>query len=155
MTISTLYLLRHAKSDWSDPTIDDHGRPLNERGRRAAKFMGEFMQKNAMIPEMIACSTAKRTVETLDLLIPSFANSPLIEYDERIYEASTTTLIYLLEEYRDHPGNLMIIGHNPGIEALIYALTARQERIPTATLAVIEMSDTPRLSNIFRPKELM
>lgn len=155
----TLYLFRHAKSDWNDPSLADHERPLNDRGRRAAKFMGEFMNRKGLLPDVIACSTSKRTRETLDLLLPLGEKTPIIEYDDRIYEASANTLLYLVAEYAERTHRLMIIGHNPGIESLIYAMTTQHERIPTATLAVIQMlGDDPKpsdLLNIYRPKELM
>ena len=67
--MKTLYLLRHAKSSWDDSRVSDFDRPLNNRGRREAEKIAEYMKENKYIPEYIICSTAKRTRETLDLIL--------------------------------------------------------------------------------------
>ena len=61
----TLLLLRHAKSSWKDPTVHDHDRPLNRRGRQAARTMGEFMKARGLVPDLILTSSAVRAQETV------------------------------------------------------------------------------------------
>src|SRR5881227_1774110 len=92
-----LYLLRHAKSNWDDPDIDDFDRTLNKRGRRAAKAMATYFREAGLAPSMVLCSPAKRTRETLKYLQPSLGAAPIL-FDRRIYEASYQTLLHCLAD---------------------------------------------------------
>jgi len=60
-----IYFIRHAKSDWSNPQLNDHERPLNKRGMKDAPLMAEIMQKSGISPDAIFSSTAKRAFTTL------------------------------------------------------------------------------------------
>lgn len=134
-----LYLLRHAKSSWSNPALRDYDRPLNDRGRRQARAMGEFFQENAFEIDGIFCSGAQRTRETLDLLLESYDYRGEIEYKDEIYAASVSTLKDLIRQ-ADFD-SLLMIGHNPEIEALAEDLTGEVLIMPTCMLAVINMEE--------------
>jgi phosphohistidine phosphatase len=162
--VKTLYLLRHAKSSWDDASLTDHDRPLNERGRRAAAFMGRFFAEGDVSPELIVCSTSRRTRETLELLYPDHSLCPTVKFEELIYEAGTNTLRNVVAETSGEIVKLMLIGHNPGTESLINYLTGRLEPMPTAALAVISLdvehwhhinNDSGKLVGVFRPRALM
>ena len=144
-----LMLLRHAKSDWSTPGQRDQDRPLNPRGREAATKMGAYMVRHALIPDLIVASTAKRAVETLDLLLAAFEQEPRHVAEAVVYEAGPNALLGVLKETPRTVHSLMVVGHNPGLgelAALLIAsgeVEARQrllEKFPTAGLAVIDFA---------------
>jgi phosphohistidine phosphatase len=144
-----LMLLRHAKSDWSTPGQRDQDRPLNGRGREAAPKMGAYMVRHALIPDLIVVSTAKRAVETLDLLLPAFDKEPRVASEPAIYEAGPNALLGVIKQTARSVHSLLIVGHNPGlaeVAALLIAsgeVEARQrliEKFPTAGLAVIDFA---------------
>jgi len=144
-----LMLLRHAKSDWSTPGQRDHERPLNPRGREAAGKMGAYMVRHALIPDLIVASTAKRVVETLDLLLAAFEQEPRHVPEGAVYEAGPNALLDVVKETPRAVHSLMMVGHNPGLgelAALLIAsgeVEARQrllEKFPTAGLAVIDFA---------------
>lgn len=141
-----LILLRHTKSDWPSGMVD-HDRPLAARGRRAAPLMGRLLLDRGYIPDKVLVSTAQRTVETWALASAGLIRLPPAEQDPRIYEAPPHALANLIRETDDAVGTLLIVGHNPGIEALAYDLVAagpaeaRQRmsrKYPTGGLAVID-----------------
>ena len=78
--MKVLLLMRHAKSSWGDPTIKDHDRPLNNRGKKDAPRMGKLLKENNLIPDIILSSTAKRAEMT-----QSLANILKILYLNRRY----------------------------------------------------------------------
>ena len=144
-----LMLLRHAKSDWANPTLRDHDRPLNARGRESAPKMGAYMARHALVPELIVASTAKRVVETLDLALAAFEIAPKIKSEPRVYEAGANALLGLVKEAPRAVHSLLLVGHNPGMAEFASSLIAsgdvdaRQrliEKFPTAALAVIDFA---------------
>jgi phosphohistidine phosphatase len=162
--MKTLYLLRHAKSSWDDASLSDFERPLNERGRRTAPFMGELMKRRGLSPDVIVCSPAERARETARLVRDSGGMSSEIDFDPRIYEASPDDLLKVVSGLNGKYTSAMLVGHNPGIEAFIHYLTGHIERMPTAALAVIELDIEKwdeigdrcgRLMSIIRPKDEM
>ncbi|MEO7673790.1 MAG: histidine phosphatase family protein [Pyrinomonadaceae bacterium] len=162
--MKTLYILRHAKSSWNEPSIADFDRPLNERGRNAAPFMGELMALKSLRPDLIISSSAKRAMQTAVLVKESSGSNATIQYDEKIYEASPQTLSAVISQIGEDIESVMIVGHNPGIEGLINHLTGKLEAMPTAALAAVSL-DIPawsridancgRLNFIIRPNDEM
>ena len=160
--MKTLYLLRHAKSSWTDAGLADFKRPLNERGLTAAPFMGELMARNEYLPDVILSSPATRANMTARLVKESGKLDAEIQSEHRIYEASPHVLRKVISEIDDAHTSAMIVGHNPGIESFIGYLTARLEPMPTAALAVIlldidqwiDINDRcGKIQNIHRPKD--
>jgi phosphohistidine phosphatase len=144
--MKTLYLLRHAKSSWDDPNLDDFHRPLNKRGRKAARAMADYFAHHGLRPAMVLCSPALRTRQTLDALAAQL-DAVEITFDERIYEASLQTLLARIHELPDHAGQVLLVGHNPGLERLALtlaetgvgdlALARLHDKFPTGTLAML------------------
>ncbi|MCB5181191.1 SixA phosphatase family protein [Streptomyces antimicrobicus] len=138
-------ILRHAKADW--PDVPDHDRPLAERGRKDAPAVGLKLAATGIAFDLALCSTAARTRETWKLAVHELPQRPRTVYEERLYDASLGEIIALLNETSDEVGDLIVIGHNPGMHALADALTgsaegdalARMNRsgFPTAALAVV------------------
>lgn len=114
----TLILMRHAKSAWDDPMLDDHDRPLNKRGRRSATALGDWMRHAGLTPDQILCSSARRTQETCERLGLGLPAPPLPE----LYHASPAAMLDLLQQARGHC--VLMIGHNPGIAEFAAALVA-------------------------------
>ncbi|WP_258548733.1 histidine phosphatase family protein [Thalassospira profundimaris] len=142
--MKTLLLLRHAKSSWSDPGRADHDRELNRRGEKAAPFMGRFLREQALIPDLVWCSTAARTVQTLGLLGRDFATHADVIYSEDLYMAGESVLLESLHHTHEDATSVMFIGHNPGIEMFAQALfgagdaearDAMARKYPTCALA--------------------
>lgn len=162
--MKTLFLMRHAKSSWDNSDLADFDRPLNERGKKAAPFMGEYMSRNGFDPELILSSPAVRARETARLAKEGGDLTAEIEYNERIYEASPQTLLQAASEIEDRFGSAMIVGHNPGTEGFIRLLTGRPETVPTAALIVIDLAisnwseirgECGNLRELIRPKDEM
>lgn len=142
----TLYLLRHAKSSWDDPTLSDFDRPLNPRGRRAAPVVGRYMAEHDMLPEVILCSAARRTRETLGLILPALSRDCTIHVERRLYDlGGAAGLTARLGEIAGLERRVLMIGHNPALEDLAHGLAgpgsdpdARRDmarKFPTAALA--------------------
>ncbi len=161
--MKTLFILRHAKSNWDNQDLSDFERPLNERGRRAAPLMGGVMRSNKFVPDLILSSPATRAKETAELVKEAAKFDGRINFDERIYEATPARLIEVLEEQSDDFSSILIVGHNPAFEGLVRFLTAKIEPMPTAALAVVdvpieswsELNEAKGdLRILIRPKEL-
>lgn len=147
MTIK-LALLRHAKSSWDDPTLIDHARPLNNRGRKAAPLMGEWLADHIR-PDLILCSDAKRTVQTAEATRPALGRPPL-ELRPDLYHASPNAMLDLLQQ--QSASQILLIGHNPGIGELANCLAQtlpdhpRFADFPTAAAAVFTFPGWDRLA---------
>jgi phosphohistidine phosphatase len=145
--MKTLTLLRHAKSGWDDPVSRDFDRPLNPRGRRAARTVAVEMKAQGLAFDLVLASPARRVEETIAELESSFG--PLRpEFDQRLYLASTATLLDLVRAAPDRAGRLLLVGHNPGLEELALCLSGRDQgqlrgeieaKYPTGTLAEIDL----------------
>jgi len=158
-----LYVLRHAKSSWDDTRLDDLDRPLNDRGEHAAPMMGRVMSEKGFEPDAIVASPAMRAKTTAELARSGGEFKAAIRFDERIYEAGVQMLIDVISETDEADASLMIVGHNPGMEALIRVLTGKTTAMPTAALAVIDLGinkwrdigpDSGTLVDVLCPKEI-
>ena len=104
-----LILLRHAKSSWDDFAQSDHDRPLNKRGRGAAKAIGGWLAEQGYLPEHVLCSTAARTRETLTRA----AVTAEATFLQSLYHASADRILDLIQTHGAGQ-SLMVVGHNPG-----------------------------------------
>ncbi|WP_128377956.1 SixA phosphatase family protein [Streptomyces cavernae] len=116
-----IVLFRHAKADW--PQVPDHERPLADRGRKDAAVAGRKLADTGIPFDLALCSTANRTRETWKLAVQEFPQRPKTVYEERIYEASPGELITVLNEIPDDVQNVILIGHNPGVQGLAEVLS--------------------------------
>jgi len=143
----TLSLLRHAKSSWDDPNLDDHERPLAKRGTKDTPRIAAYMAKHDLRPDLILCSDAVRTRATLALILAAWSDAaPPMLYEEELYLAPPSVLLERVQRVENAVRHLMLIGHNPGVHALGLELTGSGERksiaglakgFPTAALAVL------------------
>ena len=117
-----LYLLRHAKSDWGDPGLDDFDRPLAARGRGAAPAVARWMNRNGCAPGFVLCSTARRAAETWALVSDVLEGDPEVETTGDLYHAAPAGLLALAQGLPDRHAAAMMVGHNPGFHLLACAL---------------------------------
>jgi len=169
--MKSLTLLRHAKSGWDDPVSRDFDRPLNPRGRRAARTVGLEMKAQGLAFDLVLASPARRVIETLAEVGAAYgALEP--EYDERLYLASTATLLEIVRGTPDQVERLLLVGHNPGLEELALRLSSRDEgglrgevevKYPTGTIAEIGLpvehwaqvkERTGKIVRFIRPRDL-
>ncbi|HYA44892.1 MAG TPA: histidine phosphatase family protein, partial [Acidimicrobiales bacterium] len=116
-----LYLLRHAKSSWGEPNLEDRARPLAPRGLKAAKDVGDHMRKGTIAPALVLCSTALRARQTLEALrLPGEAS-----YEDSLYGASAADLMARLRRLPATLGSVMLVGHNPGLQELAVSLVGK------------------------------
>lgn len=171
-----LLLLRHAKSDWSDPSLGDHDRPLAPRGARAAGDMARFLRREKLVPPVVISSSSVRTRETWQRVAAKLEHAPEPVFTDQLYLATASSMLKLLAGCPAEHSRVMLIGHNPGIErlALMLALTCEAEsdsgalatlrsKYPTGALAVLESdarswaeveSRGARLVRFVRPRDL-
>ena len=161
--MKTLYLLRHAKSSWKDPGVEDFDRPLNGRGREAAPLVGELIRKRKLRVDLIISSPAARARQTAALVRESAGLSADLLFDERIYEADVARLLEVVTQAAESADALLLVGHNPGMEELLTFLTGEGRSMPTAALACVPLDvekwakvreSAGRLEWFVRPKEL-
>jgi phosphohistidine phosphatase len=145
--MKTLHVLRHAKSSWAEPGLDDHDRPLASRGRRDTKRLASYMQEAGIRPEIVLCSTARRAQETL-AGVRSALGDGAVRSDRELYGASGSELVLLLRRLPAGIGSAMVVGHNPGLEELVALLASAGEddavrqlrtKFPTGALAALEL----------------
>lgn len=171
--MKTLGLFRHAKSDWDDPRARDFDRTLNDRGRRGAALMGRHIIEHGIKWERILASPAVRVTQTIEVAMQAANVKAPVRWDRRIYLASSPTLIDLLREQEGDPASILMVGHNPGLEDVIFDLVPDdgssplrdivEEKFPTAAYAVLELDcenwadiveGFARLVHLSRPRDL-
>jgi len=116
----TLILTRHAKSDWASAALGDHDHPLNARGQRQAPLIGQWLAARGPVPDMVLCSDAIRTRQTLDLILAEIPHAPRVLHLAGLYLADPDSMLGCLR--RAEGQVVMMVGHNPGIAAFAQAL---------------------------------
>ena len=171
--MKTLGLFRHAKSDWHDPRARDFDRPLNPRGERGAGLVGRHIFDHNVKWDKVIASPAVRVAETIELAAKATGRPIAVNWDRRIYLASSATLLDLLREQKDDPGSVLMVGHNPGLEDVIFDLVPDdgtsplrdvvELKFPTASFAVLELDiehwselkdRCGKLVHLIRPRDL-
>jgi phosphohistidine phosphatase len=170
--MKTLTLLRHAKSSWDGSAASDFGRPLSKRGHKAARTVGRELKNRGIAFDAVVASPAARVVETIEDFAEGYGSPIRPRFDPRLYLASAATLLSVVREADDSTGHLLLIGHNPGLEALALLLTRddgnglRRElatKYPTATVAEIALpidhwteaeAGQGELARFIRPRDL-
>ena len=165
----SLILMRHAKSDWSSHTADIE-RPLNDRGRRDAVSMGEYLKQLDLVPDRMLVSSAQRTRETASLLLNNLpVDENNITFDQQLYLAGMDTLRETIELYASEGQCLLILAHNPGMDYMVSYLASSPPSLSESgklmttcaaacfTLDSLDSLKKPgqgELQNLIRPKEI-
>ncbi len=118
-----IHILRHAKSSWDYPSLDDFDRPLAERGRLAGETMSEYLRLADIEPDLVLCSSAVRAKQTLACIRPALGADATVKFDKRLYGAGQRALLSRLRSLPDEVTSVMLIGHNPALQSLALALT--------------------------------
>lgn len=114
--MKTLCLIRHAKSSWHDPAMDDKQRPLDERGELDAKVLGDFLKAKKLTPDIILCSPAIRTAVTAEIVARELGlKADQVIANEEIYEAGVETLLAVIQQLPKKYSTVFLVGHNPGL----------------------------------------
>jgi phosphohistidine phosphatase len=162
--MKTLLIMRHANSNWDHPDCSDFERPLNSLGLKVAPFMANLIFENNLQPNLIISSPAKRAKQTAILVKEVAEVKTKINYSEKIYEASPFLLLNLVSGTADTCDSLLLVGHNPGIEGLIYILTGEIQSMSTASIAKLTLNIEKwdeikgycgRLDLVMRPERMM
>lgn len=142
-------LLRHAKSSWADATLEDHDRPIQDKGRGRARNLASWLDDRALGADLVLCSTALRTRQTLDIVLPVLGN-PEVRFEPSIYEADAETLLALLHAVGEEHERVLLVGHDPGLQllAIRLAMTATgdalerlKRKYPTSAFALLSFGD--------------
>lgn len=146
--MKTLFVLRHAKSDWSTEGQDDHERSLSDRGERAALVIGRYMAQTGYRPDFILCSDARRAAETCAIVTSQWQMVSPIEAERALYQAGRSGVLRRLGAVVSKYESVMLIGHNPDLHELVAGLAqsgsvewiqSATGKFPTAALAVLEL----------------
>lgn len=138
--MKTLLIVRHAKSDWGQPGLADHDRPLNERGRRDAPAMGRRLAERAAVPDVVRSSTALRARTTAEAVVKALGlEASTLQLDESMYATSVTHLLEVIQELDDTAATAMLVGHNPEFSELVGRLTDEFVELPTCAVAEVRL----------------
>ncbi len=158
-----ILLMRHAKSSWKEAEIPDHERPLKKRGYKDAEKMGKLLKNKKRVPDLIISSTAERAEKTADEVAKASKYENEIVFTDSLYMAEPSDIMNALKEHAKKQKCVMVIGHNPGLEAFLQILTGKVESLPTASIAYLTVkidkwSDLSgdneiKLKNLWRPKD--
>ena len=162
--MKTLLLMRHAKSSWKDDNLSDIERPLKKRGKKDTKLIAKVIKKNNLIPDVIISSPAVRTTETVKVLKKEldFDGKEIIA--ENLYMGEPQDFIDALKEINNKHNTVLVVAHNPGLEAYLQILGGEIEAVPTGGLGylVLVLEDWKDISldtmgdlvGFWKPKEL-
>jgi phosphohistidine phosphatase len=130
-----LLLVRHAKSAWDDPSLADHDRPLAPRGAKAVRRLTSFLTRAEYRPDVVLCSSARRTMDTLDGIRVALPKQARLEQSDELYMADASILLTRLHGLNDTDRCAMLVGHNPGLEDLAALLVGSGDAGLRARLA--------------------
>jgi phosphohistidine phosphatase len=163
-----LLIMRHAKSSWDNPNVSDHDRPLNRRGLKTAPSMSQWLVTQDLLPDRVLSSTAQRALSTAEIMLEGFRDSRIeLDVHAALYHAAAEEYLRWLSLLPDGVHRAMVVGHNPGLEELVLALTGFDVAMPTAAIAhvILEIDDwknlvdgkpgkVHQLIGVYRPKDL-
>jgi phosphohistidine phosphatase len=134
MTARTLLVVRHAKSDWGTAEAD-HERPINARGRREAPRLGRLLNEAGLRPDHVVCSSATRAQQTWQLASSAWPEPPPVSVDERLYDASRSEVLAVINETGDDVSVLACVGHEPTSSGLVTVLSGSADAEAAATVS--------------------
>ncbi len=137
--MKTLLLMRHTKSSWKDRKLTDVERPLSKRGQRAAPLIGTLLREKELVPQLILASCAVRAGQTAESIAAAAGFAGDIECLSSLYKAEPAAYIGALSVTPDQFEIVLVVGHNPGVEALLQILSHHIKALPTNTVAYISL----------------
>ena len=169
--MTTLHLLRHAKSSWDDAMIPDHDRPLAPRGARAARRIAAHLPSAGIHPDLVLCSSSRRTLQTLEALRPALGETALVSIEPELYGADASEILERLRTVDAPMPQVLVIAHNPGLQDLAIELSGDGDaallnrlrtKFPTGALATFDVHvswaelgrGNAHLTHLVTPKDL-
>ena len=162
--MKNLLLMRHGKSSWKDDSLADHERPLKKRGRKDSKRIAQEIENNDLYPHIILSSSAIRAKETVEIIVDALEYDNRIIFFDELYMAEPEDFIQVLSVLSDEYNTVLVVGHNPGMEAFLQIIEGDIECLPTAALGHlvlvldswqdITLDTMGDLIGIWKPKEL-
>jgi len=137
--MKNLLIMRHAKSSWKDSNLADHERPLKKRGLKDAAEVGKILKRKGLVPDKILSSDAVRAADTATVVADKCGYKNEIEFTNRLYMAESSAIIDLIHSQPNSVKTLMLVGHNPGMEALVQLLSRKIESLATANVAFFQV----------------
>jgi phosphohistidine phosphatase len=137
--VKRLLILRHAKSSWSDSSLDDWQRPLNDRGERDAPRVGDLIKRQSLVPDLIITSDAERARTTAQAVARRAGYAREMIFEPALYHAGPEDVISVINGVANDVNTVLIVGHNPGLENLVQQLTGEDVTLPTAALVHISL----------------
>jgi phosphohistidine phosphatase len=137
--MKSLLIMRHGKSSWKEAGLTDHERPLSKRGRKDAPRMGELLNEERIIPELVLTSSAKRARDTAEAAVDASGYIPEVRHLPGLYQADADSYINALHRLPADIDRVMVVGHNPDLEELVYTLTGESFRMPTCALVHVSL----------------
>ena len=172
-SVKRLGLLRHAKSSWEDTDLRDFDRGLNARGRKGAALMGRHIGRQGITWDVLIASPAQRVRQTLESALPAMASDLPVIWDERLYLANVPAMLDVLRHVQGDPDNVLLAGHNPGLQDMLFelipdgsqdqAFDEAVRKFPTAAFAILELNidnwadadrGCARMVHFARPRDL-
>jgi phosphohistidine phosphatase len=161
--MKTLLLLRHAKSSWKQPDMNDHDRPLNKRGKKEAPKVGIYLKMNDLLPDLMLSSTARRAQDTARAVAEESGFEGQIDLHQDLYLSDIACYLDILQSLPDTAKRVLVVGHNPEMDELLTLFTDVSQHMSTAALAQIDLPITSwqelneatdgRLQNLWAPRE--
>ena len=139
--MKTLFLMRHAKSSWKDDNLADHERPLKKRGKKDIKLIAKELKKSDLVPDLILCSSAVRAKETADLMAEALDYKGKIKTSDKLYMGEPQNYVEALNDVKEKIQSVMIVGHNPGLEAYLQIIDGEIESMPTGSLGYLMLAE--------------
>ncbi len=159
-----LIVMRHAQARQPEPGQTDHQRPLSDLGHRQASEIAQRLSELGWTPDLVVSSDAERTRQTWEAMKPNFDPSPEAIWRDDLYLAGVDAAMGVLTALDDHIGSVLILGHNPGWQAVISYLAGRRERLTPANAALLQTaadtwaetagSQGFQLTKVLRPRSL-
>jgi phosphohistidine phosphatase len=137
--MKTLYVLRHGQAVPEGEGGSDYERQLTKRGQGEARRSAQYLSERANVPTLILASSAARARQTAELCLAALPSSPQLVLLDGLYLAEPASYLAALADRGEPHATLLVVGHNPGLEALIYVLTDRSEHLATASLVEIAL----------------
>ena len=138
--MKTLYVLRHGQAVPEGEAESDHERKLTARGRIEARLAAEYLSRRPRLPALILCSSATRAAMTAEVCLTALPAQTQLTIVSSLYLAEPASCLAALAAGGDPHDCVLVVGHNPGLEALIYVLTERSEHLATASLVELDLS---------------
>jgi len=162
--MKSLLLMRHGKSSWKDDSLSDYERPLKKRGIKDTKRIAKELAKHDLIPDIILSSSAERARETVEVMAETLGYQKRILFSDELYMGEPQDFINILSNLSNEYNTVMIVGHNPGMEAYLQIIDGEIEALPTAGLGhlVLVLDDWKDITfdtmgdliSVWTPKEL-